>query len=190
MTTTTTRTSTPPARPSRRTAAGPRGEHARRAAGYPAVDGANALQLGYPDLAGPVAPSYAEAASPVPAEQSAPAPLPVALPRAPFVLLMVGIVALGVLGVLVLNTKINENSFRLDNLRSQQATLDLQEQQLDGQLADRESAGSLSAAAARLGLVPAGTPAFLNLPDGRVVGVPQPAHARSAVDAAAGDPGR
>ena len=107
-----------------------------------------------------------------------PAPLPIALPRAPFLLLMVGLVVVGVLGVLVLNTKINENSFRLNDLRNNQASLDLQEQQLARSLADLESPGNLRAAATWLGLVPAGTPAFINLPDGRVVGVPQPAAGR------------
>ena len=106
------------------------------------------------------------------------APLPIALPRAPFVILMVAVVVVGVLGVLVLNTKINENSFRLNDLRNNQAALDLNEQQLQRDLAELESPGNLRAAATRLGLVPAGTPAFINLPDGRVVGVPQPAAGR------------
>jgi hypothetical protein len=110
-------------------------------------------------------------------EPAAP-PLPVALPRAPFLILMVGLVVAGVLGVLVLNTKINENSFRLNDLRASQAALDLREQQLHQNLADLEAPGNLRAAATRLGLVPAGTPAFINLPDGRVVGVPQPASGR------------
>jgi hypothetical protein len=116
----------------------------------------------------------------------------VSLPRAPFLLLVVGLVIAGVLGVLLLNTRINENAFRLDNLRSQQSGLDLQEQQLGQQLADLESTGNLSAQAARLGLVPAGTPAFITLPDGRVVGVPQPATgpAVGATTASDADPGR
>jgi len=102
-------------------------------------------------------------------------PLPFALPRAPFLLLMVAIVVLGVVGVLVLNTKINENAFKLNDLRAQQAALDLQEQQLTQRLDELSSPGNLRAAARRLGLVPAGTPAFINLPDGRIVGVPRPA---------------
>ncbi len=101
-------------------------------------------------------------------------PVPVSAPRAPFVALVLAIVITGVLGILVLNTKINENAFRLDHLRTQQAALDQQEQQLNQQLADQESPNSLAAAARRLGLVPAGTPAFITLPDGRVLGVPQP----------------
>jgi hypothetical protein len=95
--------------------------------------------------------------------------------KAPFALFLVSLVVVGVGGVLVLNTKINENSFRLGDLRQTQAALSLQEQQLEQQLADLESPGNLRAAATRLGLVPAGTPAYISLPDGRVVGVPQPA---------------
>ncbi len=97
------------------------------------------------------------------------------LPRAPFVLLLVGIIVVGAVGVLVLNTKINENSFRLGDLKQTQAALSLQEQQLEQQLAVLSDPGNLRAAATRLGLVPAGTPAYISLPDGRVVGVPQPA---------------
>ncbi|HEY7222408.1 MAG TPA: hypothetical protein VH561_02160 [Micromonosporaceae bacterium] len=108
----------------------------------------------------------------------APAPLPMKLPKASFVALMVGLVVVGVVGVLVLNTKINENSFRLGDLRQTNANLTLQEQQLQQQLDELESPGNLGAAGARLGLVPAGTPRYINLPDGRVVAVPQPASGR------------
>jgi hypothetical protein len=99
----------------------------------------------------------------------------VAVPRAPFLLGVLSLVVVGVLGILVLNTKINQNSFVLDDLKARQAALDLQEQQLARELQEKESPGNLSAAAKRLGLVPAGRPAFINLPDGTVVGVPQPA---------------
>ena len=70
-------------------------------------------------------------------------PLPISLPRAPFLVLMVSLVVVGVVGVLVLNTKINENAFRLDALRGQQAALDLQEQQLRQNLTELESPGNL-----------------------------------------------
>jgi hypothetical protein len=177
-----------------------------RGASYGAyTSGANALQIDFDDVfdtdidpapAGPLKarpqPKPKPKANPVKRQRArkapwvsdvteaapAAAPLPIALPRAPFLLLMVGLVVVGVLGVLVLNTKINENSFRLNDLRNNQASLDLREQQLARNLADLESPGNLRAAATRLGLVPAGTPAFINLPGGRVVGVPQPAAGR------------
>jgi hypothetical protein len=101
-------------------------------------------------------------------------PLPVSVPRAPFVLLLLFVVVGGVLGILLVNTKINENAFRLDKLQQQQAALDQEEQGLKQQIADYESPGNLVAEAKKLGLVP-GSPAFIRLPDGRVIGVPRPA---------------
>jgi cell division protein FtsL len=103
------------------------------------------------------------------------------LPKAAFMVLVAVLVVVGLVGVLVLRTKINENSFRLGDLRQSQQALSLQEQQLEQQLADLSSPGNLLAAAARLGLVQAGTPAYLNLPDGRVVGVPQPATGQDGI---------
>jgi hypothetical protein len=85
--------------------------------------------------------------------------------------------------VLVLNTKINENSFVLDGLQAQQHSLDLKEQQLTRDLEEAQSPGNLRAAAKRLGLVPAGTPAFITLPDGKVLGVPTPAAEPNATTA-------
>jgi hypothetical protein len=162
----------------------------RRPADYGAyTDGASALAVDYAyesdvdrleETEGRIPSRERERRQPwvTPADEPVAAPLPIALPRAPFLILIVALVVAGVLGVLVLNTKINENSFRLNDLRNNQAALDLREQQLQRDLADRESPGNLRAAATRLGLVPAGTPAFINLPDGRVVGVPQPAAGR------------
>ena len=102
-------------------------------------------------------------------------PAPVTVARAPFVAFLLVVVVAGVLGILVLNTKINENAFKLSHLQDQQSTLDQQESQLDQHLAVLEAPNSLAAAAARLGLIPSGTPAYLPLPNGQSVGVPQPA---------------
>lgn len=108
-------------------------------------------------------------------------PPPVFPPRAPFVVLVLVLVIGGVLGILMLNTKINENAFRLADLQRQDSQLDLQEQQLARDLAEKSSSGSLEAAARRLGLVPSGKPAYLRLPDGRVFEVPQPASGEPSV---------
>jgi hypothetical protein len=47
-----------------------------------------------------------------------------------------------------------------------------------------EATPALAAAARRLGLVPAGIPAFIRLPDGRVLGTPTPAKAPVAAKSA------
>jgi hypothetical protein len=115
-------------------------------------------------------------------------PLPVNVARAPFVAMLIGVVVLGVVGILVLTTMINANQFRLNDLQSKQAGLNQQEQQLRQNLAQQESPGSLVAAAHKLGLVPAGTLAYIQMPDGSVVGVPQPAAKTPSVTAQASTP--
>lgn len=113
-------------------------------------------------------------------------PAPVSAPRAPFVALILMVVVGGVLGILVVNTKINENAFHLDRLQKQQTALDLREQQLQKQIAEHEAPGNLAAAARKLGLVESGSPAFIRLPDGKLIGVPQPAGEQPAVTSPAG----
>lgn len=102
-------------------------------------------------------------------------PRPVAVPRAPFVATILVLVVGGVLGILVVNTKINENAFRLDNLQNQQQVLDVQQQKLEREIAENATPGNLTARAKQLGLVESGQPAYIRLPDGQVIGIPQPA---------------
>lgn len=102
-------------------------------------------------------------------------PVPVTVVRAPFVILVIIAVITGVVGILVLNTMITEDAFKLSAMRKDQVLLDQREQQLRQLISNHESPGSLAAAAAKLGLVEAGPPAFIVLPDGRTIGVPKPA---------------
>ncbi|MFV2019766.1 hypothetical protein [Micromonospora sp. LOL_023] len=108
-------------------------------------------------------------------------PAPVAVPRAPFIAMILVVVVGGVLGVLLVNTKINENAIRIGTLQQQQSNLDIQEQQLKKEIAQYEAPNNLAAQARKLGLVESGPPAFIRLPDGRVIGVPQPATGEPAI---------
>lgn len=108
-------------------------------------------------------------------------PPPVRVPRAPFVGLVLVLVVGGVLGILVVNTKINENAFRLEELQQQQAKLDVEQQQLRKQIAESEAPGNLTANARKLGLVQSHDPAFIQLPDGQLIGVPRPADGKPAI---------
>jgi hypothetical protein len=110
-------------------------------------------------------------------------PAPINAPRAPFIALVVAVVVAGVLGILLINTKTAENSFRIDTLQKQQAKLDSQQQELENQIAANNSPGSLDAAARRLGLVKAENPAYIRLPDGKVLGVLTPGSGEVAVTA-------
>ncbi len=110
-------------------------------------------------------------------------PAPINAPRAPFIALVVAVVVAGVLGILMINTKTAENSFQLDSLQKRQSDLDARQQALENEIAANNMPGSLDAAARRLGLVRADSPAYIRLPDGKVFGVPKPGSGEPAVTA-------
>ncbi|PWU50465.1 hypothetical protein DLE60_32855, partial [Micromonospora globispora] len=116
-------------------------------------------------------------------------PPPVSVPRAPFVGLILVLVVGGVLGILLVNTKINENAFRLEKLQQQQAKLDVDQQQLEKEIAEQKAPGNLTANARKLGLVESGEPAYIRLPDGRLIGVPHPATGEPAITSQQGNGG-
>ncbi|MEU8823802.1 septum formation initiator family protein [Streptomyces sp. NPDC048636] len=97
--------------------------------------------------------------------------------RTPFVLLVVVLLGSGLIGLLVLNSSLNQGSFEVSRLEKQTDELTDDRQALE-QDVDRLSApGALERRARELGMVPGGSPAFLK-PDGTVSGVPAPATAQ------------
>ncbi|MFG2055822.1 hypothetical protein ACGFI9_17520 [Micromonospora sp. NPDC048930] len=126
--------------------------------------------------------------APSPRLRVAPPP-PVRVPRAPFAGLIVVLVVGGVLGILAVNTKINENAFKLEKLQQQQAKLDVDQQQLEKEIADQKAPGNLTANARKLGLVESGDPAYIRLPDGKMIGIPHPAEGAPAITSQQGNGG-
>ncbi len=127
-----------------------------------------------------------------PTETSAPRlrvapPPPVSVPRAPFVGLILVLVVGGVFGILAVNTKINENAFKLRELQQQQSKLDVDQQQLEKEIADQKAPGNLTANARKLGLVESADPAYIRLPDGKMIGVPHPAEGTPAITSQQGN---
>lgn len=102
-------------------------------------------------------------------------PAPVPVPRTPFVALILLVVLGGVLGILLLNTKVNENAFILHDLREDQAALDQRQQELEEEIAQAGTPARLAEEAQRLGLVQAEELAYLRLPGGEMVREPMPA---------------
>ncbi|MEV0426747.1 hypothetical protein [Micromonospora sp. NPDC050495] len=128
------------------------------------------------------------AGAPAPRLRVAPPP-PVRVPRAPFVGLILVLVVGGVLGILAVNTKINENAFKLEKLQQQQAKLDVDQQQLEKEIADQKAPGNLTANARKLGLVESDDPAYIRLPDGKTIGIPHPAEGAPAITSQQGNGG-
>jgi hypothetical protein len=98
--------------------------------------------------------------------------------RAPFILLVCGLLAGGLCALVALNTASAAAELRRDAVETTNAGVAEDVQQLRSQVAADEAPGALAAAAAKLGMVPVGTPAFLVLrSDGSVsvLGSPVPA---------------
>jgi len=90
--------------------------------------------------------------------------------RAPFVAVVVSLLVAGLLGLLMLNTVLAQGSFALFSLRAESRVLADREQSLLREVEALRSPDALAEKAAELGMVQAGQPAFLRLPDGVVLG--------------------
>ncbi|MFF1697296.1 hypothetical protein ACFVXC_27395 [Streptomyces sp. NPDC058257] len=100
--------------------------------------------------------------------------------RTPFVLLVVLLLGGGLIGLLILNSSLNEGSFQLSELKKETTELTDQEQELQRDVDAYAAPDALQRRARELGMVPGGDPAFLN-PDGTVRGVPGAAEQTSAL---------
>ncbi|MGH3624767.1 MAG: hypothetical protein ACRDQ5_23760, partial [Sciscionella sp.] len=96
--------------------------------------------------------------------------------RAPFVVLVMGLLVVGVATTLWLSTQATADSYRLEQAKQQATTLAEQVEQLQADVAHEQSPGELADKARALGMVPVSDPAHLVL-DGngkvRVVGQPK-----------------
>ncbi|MFD9225808.1 septum formation initiator family protein [Streptomyces sp. NPDC060064] len=101
--------------------------------------------------------------------------------RTPFVLLVVLLLSGGLITLLLLNSALNEGSFKLSELKRQTTELTDEEQALQRDVDNHSAPDALERRARELGMVPGGSPAFLN-PDGTVRGVPREASGQPRPD--------
>lgn len=94
--------------------------------------------------------------------------------RTPFVLLVVLLLGGGLITLLMLNSSLNEGSFKLSKLKKQTTELTDDEQELQREVDSYSAPDALQRRARELGMVPGGDPVFLT-PDGAVRGLPSPA---------------
>lgn len=91
--------------------------------------------------------------------------------RTPFVLLVVLLLGGGLISLLLLNSALNQGSFELSELKKKTTELTDEEQALQRDVDDSSAPDALERRARELGMVPGGSPVFLD-PDGTVRGVP------------------
>ena len=83
--------------------------------------------------------------------------------RAPFVVLVLFFLAAGLVGLLVLNTSLQQGTFDLTELQQHTALLRDRHSDLVGNVANRAEPGALASRARQLGMVPSTDPRFLRL---------------------------
>ncbi|WP_338931167.1 septum formation initiator family protein [Streptomyces netropsis] len=107
--------------------------------------------------------------------------------RTPFVLLVVVLLGSGLLSLLVLNSSLNQGSFELSRLQRKSTELTDEQQALQQEVDQLAAPDALERRARELGMVPGGSPVFLD-PDGTVHGAPSPAAADPASFTTSFDP--
>ena len=94
---------------------------------------------------------------------------------AAFGILCATLLAIGLIGLLLLNTALAQGSFTLHDLRTASDQLTDAQGALNQSLDASKSPANLAMRATSMGMVPAGSAAFLRLSDGKVIGVAKPA---------------
>lgn len=102
-------------------------------------------------------------------------PVRVRARRAPFVVVVLTALAAGLVGLILMSTVMQAQSFRIDELQRDASLLQAQRDQLTNEVERMQSPSGLAERALAEGMVPNANPVFLQLADGKVVGDPEPA---------------
>jgi hypothetical protein len=100
-----------------------------------------------------------------------------------FILLVIGLLAGGLVCLLVINTTLAAAAFRITALQNGNAALAQQKQELQQKVAEEKSASSLERRARALGMRPQARPNFINLRTGKIFRSP---HSMPGVPSAPG----
>jgi hypothetical protein len=116
---------------------------------------------------GPAAPGTAPRPGPSRPAQRAAVPVSGAT-KTRFILLVIGLLAGGLVCLLVINTTLAAAAFRITALQNGNAALAQQKQELQQKVAEEKSASSLERRARALGMRPQARPNFINLRTGKI----------------------
>ena len=99
---------------------------------------------------------------------------PARVSRFPFVLGLVALIALAMGGLVVVNTQIQTQAVELAALEREATNLGHQQAALEADVNQARSAANLEQQAHKLGMRPNPNPAFIVLPEGKILGTPTP----------------
>ena len=103
-------------------------------------------------------------------------------PRVPFAALVLTVLGLGLVGLLVLNTSLQQGAFQARDMEDRAQLLTEQREALELQVAELREPQRVADRAAAMGMVPNDSPAFLRLTDGQGLGTSAPARAAAPAD--------
>jgi hypothetical protein len=103
-------------------------------------------------------------------------------PRIPFVVLVVTLLIGGLVGLLLLNTALQRGAYTTTALRDRAEALSIRQQQLEVKVDAMAQPQRLAERALRLGMVADGSPGYLELSTGEIVGIPTAGKRSNRVD--------
>lgn len=92
--------------------------------------------------------------------------------RAPFVTVVLTVLGAGLVGLIIMSTVLQAQSFEAAKLDRQAASLKTQQQAIAREVDRLQSPANVASRAIAIGMVPNANPAFLRLFDGKVFGKP------------------
>ena len=101
--------------------------------------------------------------------------------RAPFVVVLLAIIGSGLVGLILISTAMQAQTFQLAKVTAEARELEVAEEALQREVRELESPENLGPLAVAHGMVPNQTPVYLQLSDGTVKGSPKPAEERSNI---------
>jgi hypothetical protein len=101
--------------------------------------------------------------------------------RMPFVVVLLAIIGAGLVGLILISTAMQAQTFELAKLTSEARQLQTAQEALQREVSTLESPENLGPLAVAHGMVPNQTPVYLQLSDGTVKGSPKPAEERSDI---------
>ncbi len=103
--------------------------------------------------------------------------------RTPFVVVVMIVLSVGLVGLIIMSTVLQAQSFEAAKLTREASALEIQQQSLSREVEQLLSPASVARRALVFGMVPNTNPAFLRLSDGKVLGKPEPATRGSNIKA-------
>lgn len=102
--------------------------------------------------------------------------------RAPFVVVVLSVLGVGLVGLILISTVLQAQAFEIAKLQSQATELEIRQQGLEQDVERLQAPANVAERATGLGMVPNANPVFLDPSAGQVVGKPVPAEKGTNVE--------